>query len=247
MDGNSVIQGRGIVHTGARLNRAADHALNLALREAEVEEFDLTIIIATGFGRFAVPFSHWHATEPECNARGAIYRYPETRTVLDMGGQDMTAIRIDEEGNVLDFAMNDKCAAGGGRFLESLGDLLGMTIDQIRTFRDDPDEELPITNVCSVFAEQEIIDYLERGKPVGDILSGTFCSIAARGASLLRRVGLNPEITISGGIGHIGGVIGALEDIVGMKVNSGIDSVYIGAAGAALVGIDRVEKRNNHG
>ena len=243
LDGNAIVQGRGLVHSGANLLRAARHALKEALTEAGCEEYDLTIAIGTGYGRFAIPFSHRTATEPSCHARGAAYRYPGTRTVLDAGGQNMTAIRTNAEGAVLDFAMNDKCSAGSGRFLESLTDLLGIPMAQLKEMQPPSEKPLLLTNVCSVLAEQEILNYLEGGKDSEEIVGGVFMALARRGASLLRRVGLEDEITFSGGLSHIRGMAAALSEVLGHSVNSGPDGVYIGALGAALMGLDQVMKR----
>jgi predicted CoA-substrate-specific enzyme activase len=244
MDGNAILQGRGLVHSGANLQRAARHALKAALREADVQEYDLTITIGTGFGRHAIPFSHKSETESTCHARGAIYRYPETRTILDAGGQEMTAIKIDAGGNVLDFAMNDKCTAGTGRFLESIADLLNMSMDEFRKYEYHETDPLFVSNACSVFAEQDVINYLEGGQDIHDIIGGVFKGIAERGASLLRRVGIEDEITFTGGVSHISGVATALADVLGHKVNSGIDGVYVGALGAALLGLDASKQRS---
>ncbi len=243
MDGNAILQGRGIVHTGANQQRAARHALKAALREAGVEEYDLSITLSTGYGRHSIPFSQKSETVTICHARGSIYRYPETRTVLDAGGQEMTAIRVDAEGNVLDFAMNDKCTAGTGRFLESIADLLNMSMKDFRGIKYHETDPLFVSNACSVFAEQEVINYLEGGKEVEDILGGVFEGIAERGASLLRRVGLEDEITFTGGVSHISGVSSALELVLEHKVNSGIDGVYVGALGAALLALDQSKHR----
>jgi len=243
MDGNRVVQGRGVVRSGANLARAARHALRGALNEAQIEEYDLTIIVSTGYGRFAIPSCNVKATETACHARGAIFRFPGTRTILDMGGQDTTAIRVDAEGNVLDFAMNDKCSAGVGRFIESLADLLGMNISELAKKKLDSEVNLMVTNVCSVFAEQEVINYLEKGQPVDEILAGVFMSIARRGASLLKRVGIEEEVTLSGGVSKLRGIVEALERVLDCPVNSGIDAEYIGALGAALIGVERVNER----
>ncbi len=238
IDGNLVVQGRGITHSGANLARGARHAFDGALREAGCEEWDITFIMGTGYGRFNIPFSHDRATEPVCHARGAVHRYPGTRTVLDIGGQDTTAIKVDEQGNVLDFCMNDKCAAGTGRFLESTADLLGLRIDEIGELGLESAGGLLVTNVCSVLAEQEIINYLGRGTAVEDILAGVFAALACRGASLVRRVGVEEEITITGGVSRNRGMVMAIEERLGQSVNSGVDGVYVGALGAALLGLE---------
>jgi len=239
IDGNRVVQGRGLVHTGSNLPRASHHALREALRECERHEYDLSIIVGTGFGRFAIPFSHKSVTETICHSMGALYRYPKTRTVLDMGGQDMIAIRLDENGNVVDFAMNDKCAAGTGRFLESLADLIGISVPDMRSIDVTEDEQIKVTNVCSVMAEQEVINHLETGKTIDEILGGVFMAVAQRAASLVRRVGLVEEITYTGGVSQIKGIVRSLDKLLGVRGNAGIDAVYFGALGAALVGLEK--------
>jgi predicted CoA-substrate-specific enzyme activase len=154
-----------------------------------------------------------------------------------MGGQDLTAIRIDKNGAILDFAMNDKCAAGSGRFLEVLPDIVGITFDNLRDIELKNTNHIKITNACSVFAEQEIINHFENGVAVEDILGGVFSSLARRCASLLNRVGLENEITFTGGVSSIKGVVNALSKLVERGINAGVDGVYIGAMGAALIGL----------
>jgi len=239
MDGNRVVQGRGIVHTGSNLPRASRHAVKEALLECKRQEFDLSIIVGTGFGRFAIPFSHKSVTETICHAKGAAFRFPKTRTVLDMGGQDLIAIRVDDNGDVVDFAMNDKCAAGTGRFLESISTLLGIPMLELRSVDVTGTEPLMVTNVCSVMAEQEVINHLEGEKSMDEILGGVFAAVARRGASLVRRVGLEEEITFTGGVSQVRGIVQSLENILDVQGNVGIDAVYIGALGAALAGIER--------
>jgi len=239
IDGNYIVQGRGLVHSGANLARAAKHALQEALREADREEFDITYVMGTGYGRFLIPFAHSSATEPVCDGHGAIYRFPGTRTVLDIGGQDTTAIKIDSRGSVLDFAMNDKCGAGTGRFLEAAADLLGLTIDRISRTSLEAAPLADLSNVCSVLAEAEIISHLEQGKPVEEILAGIFDGLADRAVSLLSRVGIEDEVTITGGVSHNRAMVKAIENKLGRRVNSGVDGVYIGALGAAILGLEK--------
>jgi predicted CoA-substrate-specific enzyme activase len=201
--------------------------------------------MGTGFGRFNIPFSHARATEPACHARGAVYRYPETRTVLDIGGQDTTAIRVDSLGNVLDFCMNDKCAAGTGRFLESIAGLLELKIEDIGDLGSKGSGEIAVTNVCSVLGEQEIINHLERGVAVEDILDAVFEALARRAASLVRRVGIEEEVTVTGGVSLNRGMVEAIEARLGLKVNAGVDGVYVGALGASLLGLERTGMRTS--
>jgi len=239
IDGNLIVQGRGIVHSGANLARAARHALLEALREAEVAECDLTYIMGTGYGRFVIPFAHNNATEPACHAQGAVYRFPKTRTVLDIGGQDTTAIKIDSFGNVLDFAMNDKCAAGTGRFIESISDLLGMSVEQISETERRESKIVRLADACGVFAEAEIISHLEQGRSIEDILEGVFDGLANRMVGLLQRVGIEEEITLTGGVSGNRAMVSAVEAKLGRSVNSGVDGVYVGALGAAILGLEK--------
>ncbi len=243
MDGNEVVHGRGHVHSASNLPRATRHALRKALMETGCEEYDLTIVTGTGFGRFTIPFSHFNTTESACHAKGAIYLYPETRTVLDSGGQNLTAIKIDSTGRVLDFAMNDKCAAGSGRFLESVADLLGLTMAEIVEFESTTENPVVITNVCSVLADQEVLNHLEGGEDRDEVLSGVITALARRGASLVKRIGVEEELTMTGGISRVKSIVKCLGQMLGTRINSGTDGVYIGAIGAALTGLERAEKR----
>jgi len=239
VDGNYIVQGRGLVHSGANLARAAKHALQEALREADREEFDITFVMGTGYGRFLIPFAHSSATEPVCSGRGAIYRFPGTRTILDIGGQDTTAIRIDSRGSVIDFGMNDKCGAGTGRFLESAADLLGLTIDQLSRASVEASPMADLSNVCSVLAEAEIISHLEQGKPVEEIIAGIFDGLADREVSLLSRIGIEDEVTLTGGVSQSRAMVKAIENKLGRRVNAGVDGVFICALGAAIIGLEK--------
>lgn len=241
IDGNRVVQGRGRVNSGANLSRAARHAFLEACREAQCHEYDVTYILGTGFGRSNIPFSHSQATGTTCHARGAIFRYPETRTILDIGGQDTVAIRINEHGEVLDFCINDKCDAGNGRFIESVADLLNLSLSNIGELSLKADKKLEMANVCSVTGEVEIINYLEKGQDVEDIIAGIFATVADRASSLVRRIGIEEEVTLSGGVTANRGMVKALEEKLGVHINSGVDGVYIGAHGAALIALEKAE------
>lgn len=239
VDGNRTVQGRGLVLSGANLARAARHALREALLEAEIAEYDVTYVMATGYGRHAVNFAHSCSTEPVCHAIGAVFRYPATRTVLDIGGQEMTAIKVDSEGKVLDFVMNDKCAAGTGRFIEAVAELLGMTLEEISETDIDDNSAAELTSVCSVLAETEITSFLEQGKPVSAILAGVFMGLANRAANLLSRIGAESEVTLTGGVSQNQAMVKSLERALGQKMNAGVDGVFIGALGAAILGLEK--------
>ena len=251
LDENKRIRALALVDTGANVVRAAERAFREALRQAGCEAWDVTFTVGTGYGRYRVPFGDLQVTEISCHAKGACFLFPGTRTILDMGGQDTKAIRSNELGEVKEFCMNDKCAAGTGRFLEAAAQVLGLQLDEVGRVAAESKKPLKITNVCTVFVEQEIMMHLAKGCAVEDVLAGVHSAIAGRSVSLLRRVGLEPEITFTGGVARNAGMVRALEERLKMKLNVAPESQHIGAIGAALFAWERaahgeVRKRQNH-
>jgi predicted CoA-substrate-specific enzyme activase len=194
------IVARALTDTGAYVTRAAEKCFGEALRASGVERGDVAYIVGTGYGRYKVTFGDAQITEISCHARGASYLFPNTRTVIDMGGQDAKGIKIGVDGDVKDFVMNDKCAAGTGRFLASAADALGMGLDDIGEISLRAKNPVRLTTVCTVFVESDIMSYLAQGKRTEDILGGVHSAIAARTISLIRRVGIEPEVTFTGGV-----------------------------------------------
>jgi (R)-2-hydroxyacyl-CoA dehydratese activating ATPase len=241
LDENSEIIARGIVKTGANVVKAAEKAFQEAGKSAKLEEWEVAYIVGTGYGRYKVPFGNTQITEISCHARGANFLFPETRTILDIGGQDTKGIRVNAKGEVVDFCMNDKCAAGTGRFLEATAEVMSISLDELGEVSLRATGPLRITNVCTVFVETEIMNHLSKGKKVEDILAGVHQSIAARSVSLIRRVGINPEVTFTGGVSRNIGMINALQEKLGLKINVNNDSQFIGALGAALFALDRAK------
>ncbi|MCI0587282.1 MAG: acyl-CoA dehydratase activase [Planctomycetes bacterium] len=239
LDGNRRILGRGLAPTGANVVRAAERVFREALRGTGFEEWDVAYTVGTGYGRFKVPFGDAQVTEIGCHARGACFLFPGTRTILDMGGQDTKAIRVGPEGEVLEFCMNDKCAAGTGRFLEAAAGVLGLPLADLGEVAARSRSPLRITNVCTVFVESEIVSHLARGSAPEDILAGVHLAIAGRSIALLRRVGIVPEVTFTGGVSRNAAMVRALGEKLGLRLNVGEDSPFIGAAGAALFALDR--------
>src|SRR3972149_2056349 len=225
LDENKRVLALALVDTGANVVRAAERAFRAALAEARVEEWDVTYTVGTGYGRYRVPFGDAQVTEIGCHAKGASFLFPATRTIPDMGGQD--------------FCMNDKCAAGTGRFLEAAAEVLGLKLEELGEVATQSKKPMKITNVCTVFVEQEIVMHLARGCPVEDILAGLHWTIAGRSIGLLRRVGLEPEITFTGGVARNAGVVRALEERLATKLNVAPQSQHIGAIGAALFAWER--------
>jgi len=240
LDERGAIVGRSLTSTGANVIKAAEEAFAMALAQSDLREEEVEYVVGTGYGRYKVTFGNTQVTEISCHGRGAVHLFPGTRTVLDMGGQDTKAIRLDQDGDVLDFCMNDKCAAGTGRFLGAAAKALGMGLDDLGPTALRSSKPVRISTTCTVFAESEVLSWLGKGKRVEDILAGVHQSIAVRSVGLLRRVGLEPEITFTGGVAKNIAMIAALEQALGMKVNVGDDSHYMGALGAALFARDHI-------
>ncbi len=242
---NSEIVARGILNTGANIVKAAEKAFQAARSEAGVEEWEITSVAGTGYGRYKVHFGDIQITEITCHARGASFIFPGTRTILDIGGQDTKGIRVNEKGEVVDFCMNDKCAAGTGRFLAAAADVMSIRLEDLGEVALKSTNPLRITNVCTVFVETEIMNHLSRGKKGEDILAGVHQSISGRSVSLIRRVGVVPEVTFTGGVSKNIGMVKALEEKLGCSINVCDDSQYMGALGAALIALERAKARHD--
>ena len=234
------IVGRSLIDTGANVVLAAENAYNEALRNSNIEEEEVEYVIGTGYGRYRVTFGNTQVTEISCHARGASHMFPNTKTVLDMGGQDTKAIRVSPNGEVLDFCMNDKCAAGTGRFLGAAAAALDIPLSELGNVAMQSERPVKISTTCTVFAESEVLSWLGKGKKIEDILWGVHLSIASRSVGLLRRVGIEDELTFTGGVTKNAGVIKALEQAIGLKLNISDESHYIGALGAALFALDHI-------
>lgn len=241
MDGSGRIVGRSLVDTGANVTRAAERAFAAAVSDAGMEADEVTYIVGTGYGRYKVTFGHTQITEISCHAKGASYVFPGTRTVVDIGGQDTKAIKVGPDGQVLDFAMNDKCAAGTGRFLGAAAEVFDLTLDDLGPLSLRSTHPVRITTTCTVFVETELISYLAQKKKIEDILLGMHKAIATRTLGLLRRAGIEEEITFTGGVSRNVGMVKALEEELGMRVNVSEESHYIGAIGAALFARERAQ------
>jgi predicted CoA-substrate-specific enzyme activase len=233
---------RALTDTGAYVTRAAEKCFTEALQSSGVKREEVAYVVGTGYGRYKVTFGDAQITEISCHARGACYLFPNTRTVIDMGGQDAKGIKVGEAGDVKDFVMNDKCAAGTGRFLASAAEALALTLDTIGDISLKAKNPVRLTTVCTVFVESDIMSYLAQGKKTEDILGGVHSAIAARTISLVRRVGIEPEVTFTGGVSRNNGMVRALEDKLGMKLNVSPDSHFVGALGASLFALERAVK-----
>jgi predicted CoA-substrate-specific enzyme activase len=234
------IIGRSLIDTGANVSAAAEKAFRKALEDARLGDEEVEYVIGTGYGRYKVAFGNKQVTEISCHGRGAVHLFPATRTVLDMGGQDSKAIRVSAEGEIIDFCMNDKCAAGTGRFLGAAAVALGIPLEELGATALKAEKAVRISTTCTVFAESEVLSWLGKGKKLEDILWGVHQSIAARSIGLLRRVGVEEEITFTGGVAKNIGMIRALEEGLKKKINVSDESHFMGAMGAALFALDHI-------
>lgn len=234
------IVSRGLVDTGSNVVTAAEKAFQVSLASSGISEEEVAYVVGTGYGRYKVTFGNTQVTEISCHARGAAHMFPSTRTVLDMGGQDTKAIRVQPNGEVLDFSMNDKCAAGTGRFLQAAAVALEIPLGELGLYALRADRSVPITTTCTVFAESEVLSWLGKGKKIEEILLGVHRSIATRSIALLRRVGIEGEVTFTGGVTRNRGMVEVLDEALGLKMNVSEDSHFMGALGAALFAMDRV-------
>ena len=223
-----------ILPTGAGAEKGAARALEQALVQAGLTEADLTATVTTGYGRSAIDLGDKSVTEITCHAKGAHFLNPAVRTVIDIGGQDSKVIRLDENGGVASFVMNDKCAAGTGRFLEMMARTLELSLEEISRIGLTWQEEITISSMCTVFADSEVVSLVAQNKALPDIVHGLNNSVASRAAALFRRVKGAPVCMMTGGVARNEGVVRAIEAVLGLEVYIHEDAQLCGALGAAL-------------
>ena len=195
---------------------------------------DLEYLIGTGYGRNEVPFANENISEISCHASGVYYCNPDIKTVIDIGGQDVKAISLNDDGSILEFVMNDKCAAGTGRFLEMMSRIFKMDLNQFSDLSLKAKKTIPITSQCSVFAETEVISLISKKNPATDIAAGIQFSVAKRSLTLLKRVGVRPKITVTGGCSKNKGLLTILAKMLRMDIEPlSVDPQLMGALGAA--------------
>ena len=224
-----------IVPTGANSRTAAERSLTAALKQASLRQEDLAAIITTGYGRASFPSATKMITEITCHARGAFFVYPETRTVIDIGGQDSKVIRLDKKGRNVDFQMNDKCAAGTGRFLEVMARALEVKLEDLGRLSRSAQRTIKISSMCTVFAESEVVSLIADNQPREVIIRGLHDAIADRILGMIRRVGVEEKVTLTGGVAKNEGVVQALEERLEVRVFVPPEPQIIGALGAALL------------
>jgi predicted CoA-substrate-specific enzyme activase len=232
------IVARAMARTGFRLAEVSGKVYRDALDQAGALESEVAYVISTGYGRFQVPFRSVQVTDLSSVARGAAFLFPGTRTVLDVGGQTMKASRLDERGRVQAFRLNDKCAAGTGAFLEKTARYLGYPTEEIGALAAVSRDPVPISGVCAVFAESEVINHLSQGAAPADIMQGAIVSLVSRSVQLMKRVQMEPEFTLVGGILRFPSMAALVRQMLGAAgANVPVDDMpqYTAAVGAAVM------------
>ena len=244
VDENSRILGQALHHTGYKLAEISRQVHQDALKNAGLPESSISYVVATGFGRHMVPFSDAQATDLTASARGATFLFPQTRTILDVGGQTMKATRLDDSARVKAFRLNDKCAAGTGAFLEKTARFMGYSTTEIGPLVATSKQPVAISGVCAVFAESEVINQLSLGSAPADIMHGAIASLVDRSVQLMKRVQLSPEYTLIGGILRFETMANVVREHLKEKVNVPPENLvqFVGALGAALLAQRRWQK-----
>ena len=224
-----------LVWTGYNARQAGENVFGAVTKELGIDASSIAKIVSTGYGRNSVTRADKSVTEITCHAAGAHFLNPAVRSVIDIGGQDSKAIAVDETGSVKDFAMNDKCAAGTGRFLEVMAKALEVDLDRFGQFSLKADQPAKISSLCTVFAESEVISLISNGEKREKIIAGIHESIAARVAAMANRTGLKRPIMMTGGVAKNIGVVKALERKIGQQIEVSPQSQVAGAIGAALL------------
>ena len=239
-DGKEIVA-KSLIPVGAGTSgpqRAIDEVLKAAGKTRE----EMSFILATGYGRNSLEgFADHQMSELSCHAKGASFLFPEVRTVIDIGGQDVKILRV-ENGAMTNFQMNDKCAAGTGRFLDVMARVLEVDVNDLGTLGAKSTKHVGISSTCTVFAESEVISQLAQDTDKCDIINGIHQSVAGRVAGLAHRVGVQDQVVMTGGVAQNAGIVKALEDQLGHKIHTSPLTQYVGALGAALFAFKKCNK-----
>ncbi|MBI4287700.1 MAG: 2-hydroxyglutaryl-CoA dehydratase [Chloroflexi bacterium] len=241
LDHRGEVLASSIIPAGIVNEKTAEVSLHKALRHAHLSSDDLAFVVTTGYGRTLVKFGNKNVTEISCHARGAHYLLPAVRTVIDIGGQDSKAIVLDSKGKVVNFTMNDKCAAGTGRFLEVMARALGVELEDLGPLSLQSRNPAQVSSVCTVFAESEIISLASKNVSKVDIIAGLHESIGRRIVGMAKGVGVRPTVMMSGGVAKNQGIVQVLNRMLGTDMVIAPEPQIVGALGAALFALEEVE------
>ncbi|MDT8271700.1 MAG: acyl-CoA dehydratase activase [Desulfomonilia bacterium] len=236
---NMNVMGHALIRSSFNLEQCASEVMDRALYTAGITMEDIGFCVGTGYGRDRIPFVGKAVSEIACHAKGAHWLLPSVRTIIDIGGQDCKAIRIDEKGTVVKFITNDKCAAGTGRFLEVMANLLGLGLDELGSLSSGGRNPISLAATCTVWAQAEVVMHLNTNTPKADLAAGINQAMAARVAILAKSVGIEKDVCMTGGVAKNTGVVAALEKHLGLPVRRlRVDPQVIGALGAAVFARD---------
>jgi len=228
--------------TGPEQRRLANRVMEEALKKAGLPFQAITFIVSTGYGRINVPFGDVQYTEITCHAKGIASLFPQARTIIEVGGQDTKAMKIDATGRAIDFVMNDKCAAGSGRFIEVIADGLGVALESVGELSLQSTHPAKISNICTIWAQQEVAASLAQGIPVPDLLAGVHRSLAERIVTMVHRLRVEEAVVVTGGGAKNKGLLKALSEQLGHEVLVPQEPLITGALGAALLGKEMAER-----
>lgn len=239
-NGNEVIA-KSLVLMGTGTKGPAK-AFETVIEQAKISRDLIDYVMATGYGRTTFDQMDGEMSELSCHAKGVFHMNPDTRTIIDIGGQDAKVICLAENGMISNFVMNDKCAAGTGRFLDVMAGILGIKVNELEDYSKKAESPVKISSTCTVFAESEVISQLSKGVDLANLIGGICNSVASRVASLAKRAGVADTVCMSGGVAQNGGVRMALERELGTKIISVQDAQYMGALGSAIAAYEKVVK-----
>jgi len=232
--------------TGPEHRQLANEVMRMALEQAKVPLKEVAYIVATGYGRLNVPFADRQITELTCHARGVYSLFPGVRIAIDIGGQDAKCMKI-HNGKLVDFVMNDKCAAGTGRFLEVIAATLGIKLEDLGALSLKSTKKVSISNVCTIFAQQEIVARLSEGEKAEDIIAGMHDALASRVATLAKRFKIEPDVVLTGGVAKNIGMVKAMKEHLGCKLLVPEEPLLTGAMGAAMLAKENYMKATSQG
>jgi predicted CoA-substrate-specific enzyme activase len=232
--------------TGPEHRQLANEVMRTALEQADLQLDDISYIVATGYGRVNVPFADDQITELSCHARGVYSLFHNVTTAIDIGGQDAKCLKI-EKGKLVDFAMNDKCAAGTGRFLEITAATLGIRLEDMGDISLKSTKKIQLSNLCTIFAQQEVVALLSRGEKLEDIIAGLHDSLASRVAALAQRLKIEPDVVLTGGVAKNIGMVKAMKENLGCELLVPEEPLLTGAIGAAILAKENYNKAISQG
>lgn len=239
-NGTEII-GTSVIQTGTGTS-GPERVYDEVFKAAGISPGQVTRSVVTGYGRLTFEKADSQVSELSCHAKGVRFLVPTVRTVIDIGGQDAKALKLSPTGTLLGFVMNDKCAAGTGRFLDVMANVMEIATSELASLSEGSTVQVPISNICTVFAESEVISHLSTGKTRADIAAGIHLSVANRVAGLARRVGIEPDVIMTGGVAQNLGVVKAMSEVLGMTVTPSPIPQMTGALGAALFAYEEAVK-----